>query len=261
MSVSPQQKTQLIFFNSKYATKANNGSANSDVSFLLPRPVQKPTGTNIALKVQQLVYPVSFYSVNDTNNKLVYFSGGLAQTDVVVPKGNYTATELLDYLNGTNGLVGSITATYDEKTLKFTFTDPTPDAIELDSTSTCLSLLGFTEGADHTSTLVGGVHALTSQHPINLLPTKCLYLSIPNLSTNNLNGHTGQRTPVLASVPVSEAQGDVAVYTNNTGLESYTQEDTISEFHVKILGEDLVTLVDFNNQHWHLTLQLTFTPT
>ena len=255
MSVSPQQKTQLVFFNSKYATRANNNTANSDVTFILPRPIQKPPGTNLGIKVQQMVYPVSWYTVTAANNRLAYSWGGVAMTDIVLPVGNWTATELLDYFN--LWLAGSVTLAYDEKAMIFTFTD-TIAAVELAATSTCLSLLGFTEGQDHTSTLVGGVHTLVSGL-VDLSPTKCIYVSVPNLSINNLIGHTGQPAPILASIPVTQGAGDVEVYINDTGLESVTQEDTISEFHIKILDQDL-SLVNFNNNHWQLTLQITFSP-
>lgn len=262
MSISAQQKTQQVFLSSKHASQYHNTTNHSDLTFHLPRPILKPGDTDIQIKVQQFVAPVSFYNINSTNNTLHYFIDLDEKPLFTIPEGNYTAASLQTALS--NELVPKgVTVIYDDDTMKFTFeSNATPtEPITFDADSTCLSLLGFTEGEDHDSDEVDGVETLISQYPIDLSPTKALYISIPNLSINNLNGNTGQRTQVIACVPVNEEAGDVVCFNNDLGQSIHTQEDVISEFHIKVLDEDQSTLINFNNQHFLLTIELSFVPT
>jgi hypothetical protein len=218
----------------------------------------KPRDTNLCVKVQQFVFPVSFYDINSTNNSLIYYKDAVLQTEIVIPEGNYSATDLETEID--SQLVSGLSVSYDDKTMKFTFTDTDGEELIIDNSSSCLSLLGFTEGEDHSSTTDGGTEVLTSQYPIDLMPTKCVYVSIPNLSINNINGLTGHRTPILACVPVDEEAGDMVVFTNDLGVSSYTQEEVINEFDIRIYDEDLSTLINFQNQDWLMTLEISYTP-
>ena len=254
MSVSVQQKNQLVYLSSKYATK-NNTTKNSDVVFRLSRAIHKPKDTNLCVKVQQFLFPVSFYNVNSTNNTLEYYVDDVAQTDITIPEGNYTSATLTAELETQLG--GDFSVSYDEETMKFHIAHDSLQFLFIKE-STCFSLLGLTEGQDHQSDLI--LFILISEYPVNLTYTNCLYISIPNLSINNLNGNTGQRTPVIACIPIDVEAGEIVVYTNDAGLSSYTQEEIINEFHLRIYDEDQTTLIDFVNQDWFMTLQIDFEP-
>lgn len=255
MSIA-KQKTQLVYLNSKYASK-NNGAYHSDLSFPLSRPIQKPKDTDLCIKVSQFVFPVSFYNVNPTNNQLKYYINGV-ESDIDIPEGCYDATTLENYLS-TAFTDDGVSVAYDETSMTFSFTHDTLEIV-FDESSTCLSLLGFTEGEDHVSALIYGKEILASEYPIDLSPTKCIYIAIPNLSINNLNGNTGQRTPVIASIPVDADGGDMEVFNNDVGLSIHTQEETISEFHIRIYDDDLSSLINFQNSHWTMTLEVAFVP-
>lgn len=257
MSVSVQQKNQLVYLNSKYGTK-NNGTKNSDVSFPLSSPIQKPKDTNLRIKVQQLVLPVSFYNIREgVNDTLSYSIDGVDQTDIQFVPGFYTTTTLLEELK--DELTG-FTISFNETYSQFKFSLPTYDFV-IKKESTCLALLGFTEGQDHTSTTDDGgtTNYLWSVFPVDLLPTKCVYVSVPNLSINNINGNTGQRNSVIASVPITTEAGDLLTFTNDTGLASFTQEDRIQEFNIRLLDQDQTTPLDLQNIDWLMTLEVSFT--
>ena len=261
MSVSVQQKTQLVFLSSKSATQYYNSTSLSDLTFRLPRPIQRPKDHNLQVKVSQFVFPVSFYNVNSTNNVLAYSVDDVDQTDITIPVGDYTSATLLTELQTLLTPV-DISVEYDEATYKLTFTHATL-IFKFKSTSTCLTLLGLTAGQDHNAqyVLLPEDFYLTSEFSVNLSPTKALYISIPNLSINNINGNTGQRTPTIACVPITQSSGDIEVFTNDLGISAHTQEDVINEFHIRIYDEDQSTLINFNSQDWLMTIQLKFVPT
>lgn len=259
MSVSPQQRNQLVYLNSKYGSK-NNGTLNSDITFPLSKPIQKPKDTNLRIKVQQLILPVSFYNVNSTNNSVSFSLDGVDKPDKDIIEGFYTSSTLLEALQEifttSDGFDVQFSETYSQY---FISNDKT---FTIKSGSTCLSLLGFTSGEDHTSNFdVGNTnYFLWSQFPVDLLPTKCVYVSVPNLSINNINGNTGQRNTIIASIPITAPSDDIVVYTNDTGTASFTQEDTISEFHIRLLDQDQTTPMDFQNTDWLMTLEVSFKP-
>ena len=251
MSVSVQQKTQLVFLSSKSATQYYNSTHLSDLTFRLPRPIQRPKDHNLQVKVSQFIFPVSFYNVNSTNNTLKYAIDGVVQTDIELEEGNYTASTLADELREKLG--GDFSVLYNEETMYFYISHSSLE-FYFDETSTCFKLLGFTEGEDHFSD--DELFTLSSDFPVDLSPTKALYVSIPNLSINNINGNTGQRTPIIACVPITEEAGDIEVFSNDLGLSAHTQEDVINEFNIRIYDEDQSTLIDFKNAHWLMTIQL-----
>lgn len=252
---SVQQKTQVIYLTSKNATSYNNGTYNSDLTFQIPRPITKPKDTDLNISVKQFVFPNSFYTVTDSNNELIVDLGGV-ETTYTLTNGNYTIDTLADELN-TKMVGDDYTVTSDSVSLKLTFVNGGDDFTIL-STSTCLGLLGFTEGQDHDST----AQSLTSEYPVDLGGTTMLYIAIPNLSVNNVASLSTsvQRSSIIVSVPVDSSAGLFCYYTNDANLSATTQEETISELHLKIFGEDLETLVDFQDQNWMMTLEVAFVP-
>ena len=208
----------------------------------------------MCVKVSQFIFPVSFYSISSTNNTLIYYLDTDPDfTTLTIPEGDYTAQTLTTSIQTRLG--GDFAVDYDDETMKFSF-GHTTNAFTFDADSTCLRVLGFTENQDHNSDEI--FFTLFSEYPIDLSSTNCLYVSIPNLSINNINGNTGQRTSAIACIPVSEETGDLVVYTNDTGLSVHTQEDIISEFHIRIYEEDLSTLANFQNQSWIMTIETSY---
>ena len=244
------QKVQYAFLNSKHADSYNNSTKHSDLTFRLTRPIVKPYNKILSLKVDTFVFPVSFTQVNSTNNTLYYLGA-----ELTIPEGNYNANTLLTTIQDLIQTEDAdTTITYDNTTLKYTFTNASDD-FSIDKESTCLTLLGFSEGVDHDS----DAHTLTSEFPINLSGSaNTLYLDIANLSTDNINTLADQRTTILTSIPVTAQSGGMVYYENTKNARVLLQEDVISELHIRIYGDDLSSLVDFNNQHWNLTLELEF---
>lgn len=244
------KKVQYLFLNSNYANSYNTGTNHSDLTFRLTRPIVKPRDKLISLKVDTFVFPVSFTQVNSTNNTLFYMG-----VEFTIPEGNYNANTLLTTVQDLIQTEDAdLTIIYDNTTLKYTFINAS-DEFSIDKESTCLSLLGFTENTDHDS----AGQTLTSQYPINLSGSaNTLYLDIANLSTDNINTLSDQRTSILTSIPVSTQPGGLVYYENTKNTRTYLQEDVIPELHLRLYGDDLTTLINFNNQHWNLTLELEF---
>jgi len=236
-----------IYLQSKYASYVVNGTGkNSDLVFFLRDPVVCPRGRKMRYRVQNFIFPLSFYLVDDNNNSLVIDS-----TTYTLTNGNYTASTLRDLLDGI--LPETYTVTYSTTTNKYTFSNTSGD-FTISSASTCLILLGFTEDEDHTSSS----NSLTSDSVANLTGQyNCVYIQISNLTTSNI-GVDGAKTTVCKSIPVSETLGSIMYYQDNTAVYSNIFNESVSFLHIRILAEDMRTPVDFQGQQWNMCLEFSF---
>lgn len=241
-------QTQEIYLDSQYATVNNTGGENSNVYFFLNAPITIPNDHDIVLRVDNFVLPISFFVINNESNILVINS-----VVYTIPVGNYNA---IDLKNEIDGLLATITVSFDENNNKFTFTSASP--FTLNSTSTCFRKIGFSENTNHTAVLVGLDYVLTSDFVCNLAGTSLVYIDIPNLTTKNISSKNGGGyTSIIKSIVVDVPYGAILTYTNNTNSAVVLREKYISFFQIRLL-DDQYKLLDLNNQNFTLTLELFF---
>lgn len=201
------------------------------------------------MRISSFVFPISFYLIDGNNDSLV-----IDDTAYTLTHGNYTAKNLATHI--LTLIPSNYTMTYDSITNKFTITNSSAD-FTINSTSTCLTLLGFTEDEDHTSTS----SSITSDNVVNLSGQyNVVYVDIKNLLTNNISSATGRRTSIVSAIPVSVNYGAVMYFEDSVGSYMGLQEDSISYLHVRILAEDMSSLVDFQGQDWNMTIEFSFDP-
>lgn len=240
---------QEIYLSSKYATLKVNGDDNSDMLFYFNTPIICPVGYAMKLKLVNFTFPVAFYLVDDNNNKL-YVNGAL----YTLTNGNYNATSLKTMLTTILSPL-ALTITYNTATNKFTFTRTS--SFTFNSTSTCFILLGFLEGYSYSSV----ANSLTSTTVVNLSGQyNVVYFDVPNFTTYNLSSVIKGRTTILSSIPVAVPPGSVVFWDNTYDSHTVVQDDIISFFHIRVLGEDLTSRVEFQGQHWNATLFIEFVP-
>lgn len=232
-----------LYLDSSDATLKLNSTSNSDMIWVLKQPIVVPNGYNTLLKIRNMYLPITFYVVNSSNNLLV-----VGSTTYTIPVGNHTATTLKSALTS---LLTGYTITFSTLTNKLTFTKASGD-FTISSASTCLKILGFVPGTSYTSTS----SILSSVFPIDLSGDNTIFIDVPNLKTPNiLNGNS---TSIIKSLLVTVPYGSILYYENQVDNGAIIQEDSISFIHVRILGEDSSTLLDFQNNDWQITLDFSF---
>lgn len=242
--------TQIeVYLQSKYKTISINGDeSNSDMIFYLNEPIIRPLGCDMRLRVSNFVFPLSYYLVDYTNNELV-----IGSTTYTLTEGNYTATTLATHILSL--LPNTYSMAYNSITNKYTITNSSAN-FTIKSDSTCLVLLGFTEDTNHTSS----GFSLTSDAVVNLTGNNMIYVDLKNVSTNNISSLTGRRTSIIKSIPVSSTLSSVMFFEDTSSVYSTVQDDTISYFHIRILAEDMESLIDFQSQDWNMTIEIAFSP-
>lgn len=255
---SPDLPAPIDFFiNSKYASYFVNGTTfKSDMIFYFT-PIPALRDTNFKIKLINFVFPVSFYLV-DTNNQTLYFK----TTAYTLTNGNYNVNTFLTMLT-TILASESISISYSSITNKYTFSRPIASgSFFFGGLSKCLTLLGFPENTTTaTSTISGSNYILTSTQPVNLSGQyNTVYVDLVNFSASNMGSTNGKRSSVLCSIPVAVNQGALMYFVNNTDSHSILQDNQITFLHLRILGEDLVSPVNFQGVDWSMNVEISYVP-
>ena len=137
----------------------NHKLGTSDFVFILPDTIKATPHHTMRVALTSASIPVSFFNINNNNNRLDITFGGLSYS-AILPFGNYNMGQFLtatDTALKAVGLVSPIGMTWNSATNKVSFT--VDRTLTLESTSTCLKLIGFTEGITHSVNLRVNVNA------------------------------------------------------------------------------------------------------
>ena len=211
---------RVIVIKSDDCTLFGNGRAH----FVLPTPIVIPSGFVAMIQLIKVTYPLSFYTVNQFNDKLT-----VAGTTHTLTHGAYNAATLLLHLRA----LLALTVEYYPERFKFSFSDSVPFSIGADST--CLSILGFTNaqcGVDATT------H--TGAHVANLHPAGSIKL-ISNFNVNSLDSGKGDDNHLLARIPIEEHTHDTSTWKYATHIPAHKYRKLISD---NAISEVVVALLD-----------------
>jgi hypothetical protein len=203
---------------------------------------------------------MSFYSVNETNNKFSIFRNTIEYI-VSIPFGNYDAYTLCQVANDIiNPLLisfgDSFDITYDITTNKFQFELVGVSYIgySLKFTGFSYILWGFT---DSITQYIFQTSTLISPKMIDLSGTRFLFIQSPTFSTVNINSKSGSTNQILAKIPITQDYLGIQQYVNNGFQNKITLNAMhLSVIEIKILDEYL-NEINLNGADWSLTLNVT----
>jgi hypothetical protein len=239
-----------IYLNSKSADKYYNNMI-SDAMFSLPNIV---IGKNekAYVSVKNCVIPRSFYNVNDTNSILNYSIDSIDYTRTLT-KGNYNVITLKTHLTELFNILGhTIVITYNTKTNTFLFTS-TSGEFTFKSTSNCFELLGFLDNDDYSSTN----YILESRIGVNLFTVKNIYVTSDNFILNNIDSNNHNKSNIICSIPVKGVANSILFYEDNTKHLVHNVEN-LTTLRIMLTDENS-NMIDFNNIHYSITLEITIT--
>ena len=223
-----------------------NGTKNSVMIFNDLMVMQ--TNKNILYNQVSLIHaqiPVSYYTVNDTNNLFVLSTGSYTLTN-----GNYNATSFKTMFLSLLGT--GWTMTLDTATGKYTLTKTSGKFLIL-TTTTCYKLLGLAKNTAYSTTVNGA--SLTFPFPCNFLGMNRIKIKTSVFKTDNLDSNSGGHSDLLATIPVDEAQYGLITYENLIGFKNTITNTDIHYIDITITDED-DEIIDFNGIDIYLTLQV-----
>lgn len=242
----------LISLNSKYGIKKND-TYLSEISFpftgiLTPDKTIK----RAFISLQNATIPISFYIINETNNRLVLkdLAGGLTY-NIDVDYGNYSASTLIIELQAkiNAGFPYPCSILFNKNTGKLTFTFS--GSVQIRNTSTMDDILG-TGGSDLST---NGSNRIFMPYPLSLLGTKKLTIKSQALDIASFDAQTGNIMNIIATIPVTETFYGLLTYVPATETKFLLTTNYLNEIDIRITDEDNND-INFNNVNWSMTLCL-----
>jgi hypothetical protein len=212
----------------------------SQIEYNIPNLIRRDDSIEyIMFSVPYAVIPVSFYTINETNNTLVVLENGIT-TSYIFPFGNYNANQFITKFQST--LPNRFSITLDTISSKFIITNNTY-SFSLLSNSTIDYIMGFS-----------GTQTSTSIPPNNILamPRVCNFLALPRISmrcnllaNSTMSGTGAQANDLVITIPNNSKPNGEIVYNNNSNIQMLFQGDILNTFVVS-LTNDTGQLINFN---------------
>jgi len=245
-------ENRLIVINSSDGTKRNT-TYLSDMIFNFQNILSDDDdiiSSNICVMNAQ--FPVSFYTINETNNIFgVATNLNLFQT-FTIPVGNYNANTLITKMNSlvTAGLI-SVTFSFNSATGKVTISgDAGVTSITFSS-----ALSQFYKVMGSVFPISTGTSVLNMPYPLNLLGVKKLVIKSQLLGITSFESGTNQSV-TLTTIPNNNSPFTMISYENRSNLnKSLIRVRKIDSIDIQIEDED-GNKINFNNINWTLTLVL-----
>ena len=112
-------------------------------------------------------------------------------------------------------------------------------------------MIGFKVGSSYISTLL----KLESNICCNMFTIKNIYVSSDNFILNNIDSNNHGRSNIICSIPVNGSSGSFLFYEDNQ-RHLVHNVNNLTSFKLRLSDED-GDLIDFNEVHYSLTLEIT----
>lgn len=230
------------------------GEDKSDYIFDIDTTLRCPPNIYMTAKISKAELPVSFYNIHKNNNifRFRYEDLTLDKT-IVFEEGNYNINQFLSLLNTKLQALGLNTITLNWSSLSNKLTLNTTSEFQIKSTSTCLSLLGFTD-KEHVS--VGNV--LTSDSMIDIRGHTSLYINSDLMNDVYTYGGKGHNTnQCLARIPVNGGSYGTITYQPLQTISCPVRRNKLNKFRIWIYDQQN-NYIDFNGMKWVMTIQIDY---
>lgn len=236
---------EIIINLSAHKGLSNNSTFLSDISFQTNGILKKDSNILYSdVSVLSCQIPVSFYTVNYSNNTLKYTYNS-NNYSIQIPVGNYNSLTLINVLQslfGTNGQSMSINLNNNTCVLSFSSNNP----FSFLSSSTCLVILGFTTNISSIS------NSIIMPYPMNTLGITKLKICSNKLPVKN-HDSVGN---VLAIIAVNQPSYSLITWENSALSKYVLTTDTVNNIDIQIYDQ-YDNLVNFNNIPWDISLRIT----
>ena len=244
----------LVVLNSQNGTM-NNGTNNSDVTFMFESPIVKPDNCFLmSVCAQQFSSPNSLYNINETNNYLnigEYISGIWYYYDINFPFGNYNVntfqTQLISLLSTYSN---KFTISYNSINNKLTINNSAYQFVIV-GTSTISYIMGMISGANQASQ-GSTTNTLQCPYQANFNGMDSIHVMIENMQTPNIDSFHKTNAHVIQSITIDPTMPKI-IYEKSNDYCFKVNENVFDHLRIQIC-DGTNTLVNFNNQNWNLTL-------
>ena len=232
---------------------ANPSSSSARKNWALKMPIVIPNATNISMlcSVESASIPLSYYTINETNNKFSFNS----ITSGEIPHGNYSINSLILALHEVQKL---FTFSYVKTTSKLSITSKqTIEGTDYNTVDFISNNIYKLIGLKPDTQFIGLNYV--APNPINLVYTSGIYLSLNNIQNANLDlGTNNQSSNVLLRIPVSQPTNTYLQYFNAIGFKNLLSTKVLASIDLSLLDDNRNLLQLTDNVDWCIVLRIDF---
>lgn len=207
--------------------KDSNIPSTSDFIIVLEDTIMCDEDVHMLVSVENCSIPYTFYNVSAAlyNNTFIFQEGSNTPVTITIPSQNYDVDDMISVLppllNNASVIGASYTMTFDDKSLKLTFTSNSTTVFSMDFSSTsdnnvnkCGALLGFFKKSYSSP---GGATNTITGHSVNFNTVPFILLDTEfgargSIVTSPLDDQNTFTSGVLAKIQVDENFGDMINY-------------------------------------------------
>jgi len=243
-------ETKQYFLSSSSGTK-NNGSYNSDITFYIPKLIErKDLILYNTIRISHAEIPYSFYIVNEYNNTFQFNSN-----TVTLPFGNYNGFTLMNAINQEIQVYdASASLALNQTTGRYTMTSTLPFTLNTNM-SQIYKIIGLEKGNySGQFNFSNSLYELYFTYPLNTSGSRNLYIKATNFVLDNLNTSTNDKA-TLKSISCNVPPFGIIMYNNNENVETLVKNPETNYINIQIT-DDENNLVNFNNIDWSICLEI-----
>lgn len=249
--------SRLITLTSQSATIQNNTTYLSNVEFKLTGLLKEENDIEkVEIQLLNAQIPVSFYTINYTNNLFKIKLDTNPISTLTIPTGNYNANSLINkistLIDDTNFIIS-----LDKTTGVLTFTHNKSFIIYNNFNYSIGTILGFTNNSTNTATGTNP-YSLSPSYPLNLLGIERISILSNELPTFNYSSSYNGSCCILAVIPVDAVLWGMINYHNVTNIKHILKVKNIDNIDIQLIDESN-NYINFNNCDWSITLSLDIT--
>lgn len=241
------------------STDAIISQSDTHKIFEIKENIELPKGTHFIIGLQSFAIPFTFYTfregINNTFTLGVYIDDTLNTVDISIDEGNYSASDLIAYLNTqltlnrlTLGLT-LISSGFDYIKNKLYFSCvPTPDYITI-TNNTAYKQLG-----NNASDILypNSSNKFYFPYCVYLANSSVIYVKLrnkmSNINTKNVNG-------IIASVYIDTMPGGIIYYVPNEIQYFKLDSLKLNTLEIELLDDTMQSIGSLNTMvPWHMTL-------
>jgi hypothetical protein len=236
--------------------------SNSRYIFTLPTPILLAAADEhrIVVGVESASIPLSFYTVNATNDKL-YISTTTMTTTLTLDHGNYNVSNFMSHLNTTlhaNTETVDLNAIFNERTstIRFYTNNPThrPDLFFNIGPNSAKNLIGLEDNISHSM-------PYTCHHSINLTYTTGVSVRCNNIQTINQDTSSDNAgATTLLRIPINTAPNTVLTHFNPNPFLTTINTKTLTHLDIGLYDDNQHPL-QIHKHAWFIVLRVDFVKT
>lgn len=216
-----------------------NGDYNSNLYFNIPNLYKKNQSVLYSsIQVLSAQIPLSYYLINETNNKFI-----LNGDEYFLTKGNYNANNFINMFQNIIPLQLNI----DLVDLKFTLSSI--------NNFTFKSNLGYVMGFENNVLYSSINNSFTCPYICDFIGIKRINIFSSELSNDNIDVSDVTNDDLLCSVPINSDREGIILYNNFSNIECFLNKSNVNIFDIKLFDDDK-NFINFNGKLVYMTLLL-----